>query len=124
MDENEDPLFREYGAAVGPPAYRRRKKHARHVGFPWEFLVDVVRLTSGRTALIVAVYVYRRTVVTGSKAVTLVGSELADLSVRRDAASRALATLEAAGLVKLNKRGVGRRTEIELLWKGRGAGAT
>ena len=42
-----------------PPAKRARSQ--RLVAFPWAFLVDVCHLTHSRTALAVAVYIYRRT---------------------------------------------------------------
>ena len=41
-----------------------RKKHGqRWVGFPFDFLADVCRLTKGRAALVVAELIYRRTYV-------------------------------------------------------------
>jgi len=61
----------------------QRKRGRRHVGFPLEFLIDVCRLTEGRTALVVAEIIYRRTHVCRSPAVTLPTAELAGLGITR-----------------------------------------
>src|SRR6266568_9673270 len=53
----------------------RLKQGRKHVGFSWAFLVDVCRLTKGRTTLVVAIYIYRRTHVCRSKTITLPASE-------------------------------------------------
>jgi hypothetical protein len=40
-----------------------RKQGERYVGAPWAFLVDVCRQTDGRSTLVVALCIYRRTYV-------------------------------------------------------------
>jgi hypothetical protein len=95
----------------------RLKRGRRHVGAPLSFLVDVCQRTDGRTALIVALYVYRRTHVCRSQTVTLPAGELADLGVGLRQKNKALAKLEAAGLVRLEKVAPGRATKVTLTWQ-------
>jgi len=83
----------------------RAKRGRRLVAFPWAFLVDVCRLTKGQAALATAALVYRRTHVCRSRTVTLPGAELAEIGVDRKEKYKALAILEAAGLIRLEKSG-------------------
>jgi hypothetical protein len=94
----------------------RTKRNQRLVAFPWAFLVAVRRLTAGRTALLVAMYIYRRTHVCGSSTVTLPGTELAELGVDRKSKSRALGQLETAGLIQV-RASAGRTAKVTLLWQ-------
>ena len=82
---------------------RRAKRSQRLVAFPWAFLIDVCRLTTGRRALVVAEYIYRRTHVCGSLTVTLPGAELTELGINRSMKQRALAQLKAAGLIRVGR---------------------
>jgi hypothetical protein len=94
----------------------QRKRGIRFVGFPLAFLADVCRLTDGRTALVLAVYIYRRTCVCRSRTVTLPAVELADLGITRPRKHEALAKLEAAGLIRV-ERVAGRTAKVILTWQ-------
>jgi hypothetical protein len=96
----------------------RDRRGRRHVGFPWMFFVDACRLTKDHTTLIVALYVYRRTRVCNSQTVTLPNNELAELSIDRSRKCKALAKLEAVGLIQTEKA-VGRSTRATLTWQPR-----
>ena len=61
--------------------------------------------------------IYRRTCVCGSRTVTLPGVELAELGVDRSMKHKALAQLEAAGLIRVERAGPGRAARVTLLWK-------
>jgi hypothetical protein len=93
------------------------KRGRRHVGAPLNFLIDVCQRTEGRTALIVAIYTYRRTHVCRSQTVTLPASELAELGISLRQKNKALGKLEAAGLVRLGKVAPGRATKVTLTWQ-------
>ena len=94
----------------------RRAKAKRYIGAPWEFIVDVRRLTRGATTLTVALYIYRRTVVTDNLTVTLPSAELSELGVTRQCKQMALTHLETVRLIKVeNVRG--RTARITLLWQ-------
>ena len=67
--------------------------------------------------MVVALLIYRRTVITKDRTVTLPGAELAELGVVRETKRRALAQLEAAGLVQIGRE-TGQTTKVTLLWKG------
>jgi proline racemase len=87
------------------------------VAFPLAFLVDVCQRTEGRTALVVAELIYRRTHVCRSQTVTLPAGELAELGIIRQRKNEALAMLETAGLVRIEKRPAGRSAKVTLTWK-------
>jgi hypothetical protein len=93
----------------------KRKRGRRHVGFPLAFLIDVLRLTGGRTTLVVAMCIYRRTKVCNSRTVTLPSSLLAELGINHRRKNEALTKLEAAGLLRLEKD-TGLSTKITLTW--------
>jgi hypothetical protein len=97
----------------------RRQKGRRLVAFPWAFLVDVLQLTDGRTALVMAEYIYRRTHVCRSQTVTLPAGELAELGIIRQRKNEALAILETAGLIRIEKRSTGRSAKVTLTWQPR-----
>ena len=94
----------------------RRQRDRRHVGFPWSFFVNACRLTRGRIALIVVLYIYRRTKVCGSLTVTLPGGELTELGIDRYRKREALAELEDVGLIRLGRGRAGRSTKVTLAW--------
>ena len=94
--EAEYSRFKESWNASG-----RRKRAVRHVGVPWAYLSDVCRLTEGRAALVLAIYIYRRTIVCHGLTVTLPSEELAELKVTRRLKSKALARLQQVGLIRV-----------------------
>jgi hypothetical protein len=95
----------------------QRKRGRRHVGFPLEFLIDVCRLTEGRTALVVAQIIYRRTHVCRRPTVTLPAAELAELGITRRRKNEALARLQAAGLIRVENMPRGQSAKITLGWQ-------
>ena len=95
----------------------RTKRGRRLVGFPFAFLADVCRLTEGRATLVVAELIYRRTYVCNSRTVTLSGAELAEMEITRPQKYKALARLEAAGILRIEKGGAGRTVKVTLLWQ-------
>jgi hypothetical protein len=97
----------------------RSKRRQRLVACPWGFLADVCRLTEGRAALVVAMYIYRRTHVCSSRTVTLPAAELAELGISRWVKADALGRLQAAGLVGIEESLPGRTAKVTLLWKPR-----
>jgi hypothetical protein len=94
-----------------------KKKQHRLVAFPLVFLVDVCRLTEGRTALVLAMLIYRRTHVCHSQTVTLPANELAELGITRRRKNEALPILETAGLIRIEKAPIGRSAKVTLIWK-------
>jgi hypothetical protein len=94
----------------------KRKRGRRHVGAPLDFIADVCRRTDGRTTLVVALLIYRRTHVCRSQTVTLPGSELAALGIDPRRKGEALTKLEAVRLVRL-ERARGRSTKVTLTWQ-------
>src|SRR5262245_46030666 len=113
-DREIEAEFQRVVAAGKRVASGRRGR--RHVGFPWAFFVDACRLTKDHTTLIVALYVYRRTRVCNSQTVTLPNNELAELGVDRSRKCKALAKLEAVGLIRTEKA-AGRSTRATLTWQ-------
>ena len=95
----------------------RHQRGRRFIGCPTAFMADVCRKTEGRTALVVALCIYRRTRVGHTKTVTLPAAELAGLGVTRGRKQEALARLEEAGLVKV-ENSTGRAAQITLTWEG------
>ena len=94
-----------------------RKRGSRHVGFPWAFLVDVCRLTEGRTALVVAIYIYRRTHVCRSPTMTLAADDLKELGIIRRQKNRALAQLQTTGLIRVENMPTGHSAKVTLTWQ-------
>jgi hypothetical protein len=95
----------------------QRKRGRKLVAFPLSFLVDVCRLTDGRTALVVAMLIYRRTHVCRSQTVTLPADELAELGIIRARKNEVLAKLEAVGLIRIERVAPGRSAKVTLTWK-------
>ena len=96
---------------------RARPERARHVGCPLAFLADVCRLTEGRTALVVALLVYRRVHVCRSQTVTLPIEELRKLGIDRRRRREGLIKLQAAGLIRIKKASAGRSAKVRLTWR-------
>src|SRR5262245_49970975 len=92
------------------------KRSTRLVGFPWPYLVSVRRSTTSMAALLLAVLIYRRTVVCKSRTVTLPGADLAELRIDRAQKSRALVELQRAGLMRIERTSAGRTSKVTLLW--------
>ena len=98
-------MLEEKAAATKPK--RRQPGAVRYIGAPLPFVSDVCLLTEGRAALVVALCIYRRTRVCGSRTVTLPTAELAELDIDRRRKREALAKLQNAGLIKVeNRRGI------------------
>jgi hypothetical protein len=102
---------------AGVRATGKRKRGWRYIGCPLAFMVDVCRLTEGRTVLVVAQYIYRRTHVCRSQTVTLPTEELKDLGVSRRRKNEALAKLQAVGLIRIEKAPAGQSAKVTLTWK-------
>jgi hypothetical protein len=94
----------------------RAKRGRRLVAFPWAYLRDVYRSVDGRAAVVVAMVIYRRIHVCKNRTVTLPGSELEELGMSRKLKQRALARLETAGLIRVEKSAPGRAVKVTLLW--------
>jgi hypothetical protein len=95
----------------------QRKQRRRHVGFPLAFLEDVCRLTEGRTALVLAIFIYRRTHVCRSATVTLPSEELNALGISRQRKAEGLARLQTAGLIRVEDGQAGRSAKVTLIWQ-------
>jgi hypothetical protein len=96
---------------------RRPERASADVGFPWAFLVDVCRLTEGRTALVVAIYIYRRTHVCRSPTMTLAADDLKELGIIRRQKNRALAQLQTTGLIRVENMPTGHSAKVTLTWQ-------
>ena len=114
-DAEIEAEFSRTVAATRRPAQLKRGR--RLVAFPWAFLVDVCQRTEGRTALAVAMYIYRRTHVCRSQTVTLPISELRELGIDRKRRHEALTMLEAAGLIQIERMAPGQSAKVTLTWQ-------
>jgi len=65
----------------------------------------------------VALCIYRRTCVCRSKTVTLPGADIAELGISRSLKNKALAKLEVAGLIRLEKGAGGQSARVTLTWQ-------
>ena len=108
MMKEEETVFKNRGPRPGHTT--------RYIGAPESFVRDVCRLTEGRSALVVALCIYRRTIVTGHRTVTLPTAELGPLDVDWRRKHEALAKLKAADLIKVESSR-GRTARITLLWR-------
>jgi hypothetical protein len=95
----------------------RLKQGRKHIGCPLAFAIDVCRLTKGRTALVVAICIFRRTCIKHSPTVTLPAEELAEFDINRPRKWEALVQLEAAGLIRIGREGTGRSVKVTLTWR-------
>jgi hypothetical protein len=98
------------------PATPGRPRAKRLIGAPLEFVAQVCRLTEGRAALVVALYIYRRVQICDDRTVTLPSSELAELGIVPQNKQRALIKLQRAGLVKVENES-GRTARVTLIWQ-------
>jgi hypothetical protein len=110
----EAEFFREVAATKRAGA---RKRGRKLMGAPIAFWIDACQRTEGRTALVVAMLIYRRTHVCRSQTVTLPASELAELGIDRRDKNKALAKLEAAALIRIERIAVGRSAKVTLTWR-------
>jgi hypothetical protein len=118
LDEWDAEIEADFRRAVAAGKKAGQRKRGRKlVAFPLAFLVDVCRRTEGRTALVVAMLIYRRIHVCRSHTVTLPAGELAELGVARNRKAEALATLEVAKLIRIEKTGPGRTVKVTLTWR-------
>jgi hypothetical protein len=118
LDEWDAEIEAGFQRAVAVTKRSAQLKRGRKlVAFPLAFLVDVCQRTEGRTVLVVAQLIYRRTHVCHSQTVTLPASELAELGIIRQRKNEALAMLETAGLIRIEKRPAGRSAKVTLIWK-------
>jgi hypothetical protein len=99
---------------VDAKAIKAKRGH-RHMGAPWAFWVALSKANVPWLAVLVGVYIYRRTQVTGSLTVTLAGAELDELGINRYQRSRALRRLVSAGVIQVNRTGAGRSLRVTLL---------
>jgi hypothetical protein len=95
----------------------RQELRGKHIGCPLQFFIDVCQRTKGRTALVVAIYLYRQKVVNRSAIVSFGDAGLAELGISRKYKCKALRDLEAAGIVQLHLLGPGKKLGVELLWR-------
>jgi hypothetical protein len=93
-----------------------RPRARRLMGAPLEFVADVCRLTTGRAALVVALYTYRRVQICDNRTVTLPSSELAELGIVPQYKQTALIKLQQAGLIEVENAG-GRTARVTLIWE-------
>ena len=84
------------------------------MGAPWAFWVALRKAKLSWLAVVLAIYIYRRTRVTGSNTVTLVSAELDELKIDRYQRARVLRQLTAAGVIRLNRTGSGRSLRVTL----------
>jgi hypothetical protein len=104
------------GMIAPPPRRRRSPRAVRYIGAPLSFVREVCLLTDGRTALVVALCIYRRTRVCSNGTVTLPATNLAELEVDRRRKREALAQLQRAGLIEVRNQ-AGRTARITLTWR-------
>jgi hypothetical protein len=118
LDEWDAEIEADFRRAVAATkAVGRRKRGRRYIGCPMTFLADVCRLTEGRTVLVVAMCIYRRTHVCRNQTVTLPTGELAELGIIRQRKNEALAQLEAARLIRIERGAAGRSAKVTLIWR-------
>jgi hypothetical protein len=117
LDEWDVEIEEDFRRAVAATKVAgQRKRGRRLVAFPLAFLVDVCRLTEGRTALVVAELIYRRTHVCRSQTVTLPINELRELGIDRNRKNEALAKLKAVGLIRVKRMAPGQSAKVTLTW--------
>jgi len=118
LDEWDAEIEADFQRVVrGAKATGQRKPGKKHIGCPLAFAIDVCRLTEGRTTLIVAQLIYRRTHVCRDPTVTLPADELAGFDINRRDKNKALTKLEVAGLIRIERTAPGRSTKVTLTWK-------
>jgi hypothetical protein len=93
----------------------RAKRGCRLMGAPWAFWAGLREAKLPWLAVVLAIYIYRRTKVTHSNAVTLIGTELEELKIDRYRRSRALRRLVSAGVIRVSRTKAGRSLRVTLL---------
>ena len=93
----------------------KTKRGRRLMGAPWAFWVALRAAKLPWLAVMLGVYIYRRTIVKNSNIVTLVGAELEELKIDRYQRSRALRRLVAAGVIRMGRIETGRSLRVTLL---------
>jgi hypothetical protein len=93
----------------------RKKRGGRHMGAPVSFWIALREAGLPWLAVVLAIYIYRRTRVKGSSTVTLVDAELRELRLDRYQRSRALRRLAAAGVIQMGRPASGRSRRVTLL---------
>ena len=97
---------------------QRREKRDRHMGAPWAFWVALCEAKLPWSAVVLAIYIYRRVAVAGRNTVTLAAADLRALGIPPQRSSPNLRRLAAAGFVRLDVPGRGRSCRVTLLWAG------
>jgi hypothetical protein len=106
----------DYQRAVArTKAAGKAKRGHRLMGAPWAFWIALREAKLPWLAVVLAIYIYRRTKVTNSNTVTLAGSELHELKIDRYQCSRTLRRLIAAGVVQTGRTGNGQSLRVTLL---------
>jgi hypothetical protein len=93
----------------------RAKRGQRLMGAPWAFWVALREARLPWLAVLLTIYIYRRTRVTGSNTVTLIGAELDELKIDRHQRARVLRRLVSAGVVRVNRTETGRSLRVTLV---------
>jgi hypothetical protein len=95
-----DPFDEASGGAAAAPKRKPRNASQQHIGCPLAWLEWVFPLVRSKEQLVVALYIYRRSIVCHSKTVSLANRELQQLfGISRFTKSRALAELRQAGVI-------------------------
>jgi hypothetical protein len=100
----------------GVDAKAIKAKHGRrHMGALWAFWVALSKTNVPWLAVVLGIYIYRRTQVTRNSTVTLASAELEELGINRYQRSRALRWLVSVGIIQVNRTGAGRSLRVTLL---------
>jgi hypothetical protein len=117
LDEWDAEIEAEFQRVARQTKPIKGKRHGKQlIGCPIAFMADVCRKTEGRTALVVALCVYRRTRVCNAQTITLPASELAELGVNRPRKCEALVKLQRAGVIEV-ENATGRTAKVTLVWE-------
>jgi DNA-binding transcriptional ArsR family regulator len=111
FDLSRYPAGESPGSGAGPPRHRPGEKFLKGP-VPWDWVRAAARLPGKALAAGLGVWFEAGCASTGTVPVTL--ARLARVGISRDAARRALAQLERAGLATLDRR-PGRATRVTLL---------
>ena len=95
-------------------ATQTKKARIRYIGSSFEWLKQVLPYIKTRNQLLVALLLYRRMKVCGSKTFSFWNNELEQLGIDRYAKSRVLAKLEQAGIIKTGGK-PGYPTKVRIL---------
>jgi hypothetical protein len=101
-------------AVAATKAAGKRKRGGRHMGAPWSVWVACRERELPWAAVVLAVYIFRRTQIAGCTTVTLQRAELDELKMTRFQRSRMLRLLVEAGLVQ--RRSVGHGQASQVTW--------